>query len=71
MVVKTNGNEAVIELSTRTKKISILKQHIQLEDEEIQLYRPDNAGGQSQYAPRGGFGGDRTMYGGASGYNGG
>ena len=68
-VSKVNGDEAIIELSTRTKKVSILKNDIQLIDDNVEYdasYPNQNNGGQSQYGPRGGFGGAAggTMYGG-------
>jgi transcription elongation factor len=46
-VTKVNGEEAIIELSTRHKKISILKTDIKVIDPEGEYssYRTENAGG--------------------------
>lgn len=66
-VTQVNGEEAIVELSTRPKKVAIPKEDLRESVfEESSQYRTTNAGGQSVYhANRGGFGGGNSIYGGA------
>ena len=80
VVVKINGDDAIIELLTKCKKVSIPKENIiQLDTEGDDEYgqssqfnerREQRTGGQSQYGTKGAFGGGNSVYGGASMYGG-